>query len=637
MKMNQTAKLALIPAAALMISACGDNLPAESSAKAAPAKPATAAAVKTEPAATAPTENVIQAKTAETESSGNYSLEFLHVNDVHSYIDPVSMSLRVPEGLVRVKAGGPEALKSIIEETRRRNPDVLLISAGDQITGNASNYDNFHGEADAVVHGVFGTDYYMLGNHEFDHGGKGIAQYMDYMKKLSPQSVMINSDLTVGKDSPVKDTGIPQVIRKINGRNVAFYAVTAANKILKSSSPDPDMSFKDTVPLINAMTAEKASKADIHVLISHQGILDDRINSAKFNDIDIIIGGDSHSLCGDFRAGGIKGECVYPMTRKNASGNKICVVQAFEYGKLIGDLKVTFDEKGNVTECSGSPILPLWSATATLKGDNVTAEAQKAAAARIKEIISAEDNPFVEASPNAEMTKALEPYRNKIRENFKYLGRATQDLCTTRYPTDNCLIKDTPNPYGSETCKAFGRMYLDGTGASVYLGNSGMYRVDLEQGDFTDLELMAITPFNNEIVEIELTGTELIEVLNQVVSYVNDDITSRDGGIPCGYGFSYAINNTATPVVSDVMIVGDDGKAAPVVKDGKYRILTTDYVLKGKDGFKKLKGKEVLRKYGSDANLVRQYLKKHEIIPVIPHDLKTITSFRDTDTNKKKQ
>ena len=78
MKMNQTAKLALIPAAALMISACGDNLPAESSAKAAPAKPATAAAVKTEQAATAPTENVIQAKTAETESSGNYSLEFLN-------------------------------------------------------------------------------------------------------------------------------------------------------------------------------------------------------------------------------------------------------------------------------------------------------------------------------------------------------------------------------------------------------------------------------------------------------------------------------------------------------------------------------------------------------------------------------
>ena len=86
-----------------------------------------------------------------------------------------------------------------------------------------------------------------------------------------------------------------------------------------------------------------------------------------------------------------------------------------------------------------------------------------------------------------------------------------------------------------------------------------------------------------------------------------------------------------TPVVSDVMIVRDDGKAVPVAKDKKYRILTTDYMLKGKDGYKKLKGREVLRSYGSDANLVRQYLKKHEIIPVIPHDLKTITSFKDKD------
>lgn len=80
-----------------------------------------------------------------------YTLEILHVNDVHSNIDPVRISLRTGDGrTLRAAAGGPEALMSVIEARRKENPDLLMISAGDQITGNAVNFDLFHGESDAV-------------------------------------------------------------------------------------------------------------------------------------------------------------------------------------------------------------------------------------------------------------------------------------------------------------------------------------------------------------------------------------------------------------------------------------------------------------------------------------------------------
>lgn len=611
--MNKSLKYALIPAAALIMAACSTD-------STAPAAEGSLNKHVSPDVGTEPRDN---------EKSDGYLLEILHLNDIHSYIDPAPVSLRTEEGLVRIKAGGPEALKYIIDEKRRRNPDAVLVSDGDQITGNASNYDLFHGEADAVLHGMLKTDYYMLGNHEFDHGGKGIAEYLGYMKKFSPQSILINSDLTVGKNSPVTDTGVTYDIRKINGRNVAFYAVTTESKIRKSSSPDSDMKFKPTVSIINALTAKNRGKADIHVLLSHQGIISDRLNAAKFNDIDVIIGGDSHSLCGDFSAGGIRGECVYPMTRTNATGHRTCVVQAYEYGKVIGDLKVIFDEKGNVTACKGSPIMPLWQDTAILKGDDVTAQMQHDAEKRIKEIINDPFNPFTQAHTDDEMTKALEPYRNRIRMNFRYLGKATQDLCTTRYPTDNCLIKSIPNPYGSETCRAFGAMYLDGTGADIYLANSGMYRTDLEKGDFTDLELLAISPFNNYINEIELTGKEFSEILNRTMEFVNRNRTGRDGGVPCGYGFSYAIDNRKSRPVTDVRIVTPVGKSVPITPDGTYKVLVSDYLLRGKDGYRGLKGKEVIKNYGNDAEIVRKYLKKHEIIPVIPRDMKTITSFTD--------
>ena len=87
------------------------------------------------------------------ESVGNadFVLEIMHVNDVHSYIDPAKVSLKTPIGMVRVKVGGPEAIKTVINTRRKANPDLIFISAGDQITGNASNYDTFHGEADAAV------------------------------------------------------------------------------------------------------------------------------------------------------------------------------------------------------------------------------------------------------------------------------------------------------------------------------------------------------------------------------------------------------------------------------------------------------------------------------------------------------
>lgn len=38
-------------------------------------------------------------------------------------------------------------------------------------------------------------------------------------------------------------------------------------------------------------------------------------------------------------------------------GRKVPVVQAYAYGKYLGYLNVTFDEKGNVVEAVGNPVL----------------------------------------------------------------------------------------------------------------------------------------------------------------------------------------------------------------------------------------------------------------------------------------
>ncbi len=47
----------------------------------------------------------------------------------------------------------------------------------------------------------------------------------------------------------------------------------------------------------------------------------------------------------------------YPFMVRSDDGRNVPVVQAFAFGKYLGYLKVTFDEKGDVVKAVGNPIL----------------------------------------------------------------------------------------------------------------------------------------------------------------------------------------------------------------------------------------------------------------------------------------
>ncbi len=571
------------------------------------------------------TSKILEISSLQNQSDVDFDLEILHMNDVHSYMNPVGVSIKTSQGVVRVKVGGVESFSNIIKTRKKENPNLLVISAGDQITGNAANYDIFHGESDAVLHGLYGNDYYVLGNHEFDHGGQGIASFIGFMKKFSPKSVLLNSDLTVGPNSPIKnDNGVVQDFKNISGHEIVFYGVTAGKKITKSSSPDPDMKFKETISAINELSKANKDRAKIQVLVSHQGIISDRINAAKLNDIDIIVGGDSHSLCGDFSKYGLKGECVYPMTLKNASGHKICVVQANEYGKILGDLSVSFDKDGNVLSCKGKPFMPLWVETATLKNskDATSPENKTKAQKLVQELIDNPNTSFVKAVHDEEVVRTMKPYWDRISRDNKLIGKASQDLCATRYPGDECVINNAPSFGGSEVCQVLGEIFTEHTGKedSFFLSNSGMFRIDIEAGDFTEADLLGVIPFNNKIIETRLPGKEIIDLLNQVYRYINRDVAARDGGVPCGYGFKYDLDNTQKDNVRNVKVLGKDGKYSSIIPNKEYTVITTDYVMRGKDGYDILKKHNVLQDFGLAPDIVKAYLKKNLTLPKLPKD-----------------
>lgn len=572
-----------------------------------------------------------------------FTLEIMHVNDMHSYLEPSTLTFTTSYGRVTAQVGGVLALSQLIKTKRQSNPNLIMLSSGDQITGNAANYDLFQGESDALVLKHFKADFYTLGNHEFDHGSQGMTTYANWVKKFSPQTKLVISNVALPAHDPINPFIEKIHLKTINGRKVAFLGLTDPKKIFQSSQPVPGTKITEAVTTINELTAPlvASGKAQIIVLLTHEGVALDRLNAAKFNDVDVIIGGDSHSLCGDFKNTGLTPQCRYPMTLKNASNHQVCVVQAYEYTKLIGDLWVDFDAKGNVQKCYGHPLMPVFTASAKFKdeGKKLTSLNSTSATTAINELID-QTSELVVASIDPELEKALTPYLTKIHSRFtQKLGYVAQDLCSTRLPGESCDLKNRPAPHGSETCQVFAQAYLSELGGDLFLGNSGSVRADLAKGELTADKLLEVIPFGNKLVMVELTGTELLTLLNQTYRYILREPDSRSGSVPCGYGLlltldeAKALTDPITKVKVITSLTSSNQAQGSMVTESKdlptsktvtalepnkvYRVLTNDYLIQGKDGYTALKHKKPYEFGLTDAQVLTNYLKRHDSLPLL--------------------
>lgn len=572
-----------------------------------------------------------------------FTLEIMHVNDMHSYLEPSTLTFTTSYGRVTAQVGGVLALSQLIKTKRQSNPNLIMLSSGDQITGNAANYDLFQGESDALVLKHFKADFYTLGNHEFDHGSQGMTTYANWVKKFSPQTKLVISNVALPAHDPINPFIEKIHLKTINGRKVAFLGLTDPKKIFQSSQPVPGTKITEAVTTINELTAPlvASGKAQIIVLLTHEGVALDRLNAAKFNDVDVIIGGDSHSLCGDFKNTGLTPQCRYPMTLKNASNHQVCVVQAYEYTKLIGDLWVDFDAKGNVQKCYGHPLMPVFTASAKFKdeGKKLTSLNSTSATTAINELID-QTSELVVASIDPELEKALTPYLTKIHSRFtQKLGYVAQDLCSTRLPGESCDLKNRHAPHGSETCQVFAQAYLSELGGDLFLGNSGSVRADLAKGELTADKLLEVIPFGNKLVMVELTGTELLTLLNQTYRYILREPDSRSGSVPCGYGLlltldeAKALTDPITKVKVITSLTSSNQAQGSMVTESKdlptsktvtalepnkvYRVLTNDYLIQGKDGYTALKHKKPYEFGLTDAQVLTNYLKRHDSLPLL--------------------
>jgi 5'-nucleotidase len=260
-------------------------------------------------------------------------ITILHTNDVHSHIEPFPV-----DDIDYPNLGGVARRSTLIETVRKENPNTLLLDAGDIFQG-TPYFNIYGGEIEFKLMSMLKYDAATIGNHDFDNGIDGLfaqlpnatfdfvsANY-DFSKTVlnnhvKPYKIFIKNDIKIG----------------VFGLGIELEGLV-----------DPK-NYKETKYLNPVEIAKKVSKTlkekehcDLVICLSHLGYhyksdkIDDLKLAAQTKDIDLIIGGHTHTFL------------PKPTITKNSVGENVLVNQVGCYGINLGRIDFYFDDNKNKT------------------------------------------------------------------------------------------------------------------------------------------------------------------------------------------------------------------------------------------------------------------------------------------------
>lgn len=450
-------------------------------------------------------------------SFADETITLLHTNDLHAHVEPVKVK--------GVEIGGYARQATLIRRLRAESTNPLLLNGGDTFQGTLY-FNVYHGMADVAFMNQVGYQAMAVGNHEFDRGPAGLA---DFARLANFPVLAANLDVT---EEPLLRDLIKASATLLAG-SVKVGVVGAVTPDLPTiSSPGDKVRMKDLVPSLQAAIDDLLKQGlDKIVVVSHCGYGEEKRMAQQLKGVDVVVGGHSHTflgnvkLPGDPRSGG-----AYPSVVKNADGDTALVVQSWEWGKVFGRLEVTFDHEGKVKAWSRDQPIP------------VTSEIP--------------EDPTVAAMVIA-LKKPIEELMNKA------VGEALADIPRNGPGKQGAMADMITDAMLASTQKM---------GSVIALMNAGGVRSALNAGKITYGDAISVQPFNNTLVVLDLTGDELTQALKSGVLYVSKG-SSIDGEKVIVAGEPLDPKKTYRCTFNSFIAGGGDGLT--VVKDAKgYRLDT---------------------------------------------------------------
>ncbi|MGW8169848.1 MAG: NAD nucleotidase [Sulfurovaceae bacterium] len=531
-----------------------------------------------------------------------FELTILHINDHHSHLEPEPLELSSNGKTYEIEAGGMARVASLIKTLKSRSKNPLVLHAGDAMSGTLY-FTLFKGQADVELMNEMGFDTFTLGNHEFDEGDEVLARFIDKAK-----FPIITANVEALKGSTLYDKWKPYIIKEIDGHKVGIIGLETAQKTSASSRPSNAISFYDEIFRTQRYVDELHSKGiDKIILLSHFGYENDQRLAQKVKGIDVIIDGDSHSLLGDFSAIGLAAAGEYPTIISKDDGSKVCIAQAWEYSKVLGELHVVFDDKGNVASCGGKAHL--------ISGDSIYLKDAKGNKKQIdkKNLYALQSTLKNSGSMNIvkddkKVAKKLSVYKDQIKsKSAEVIGSIGEDLRHIRVPGKTYDgIEGGLLPLGSELAPVIAASFYQASlRADACIQNAGGVRSSLHAGEMTVGGVYGLLPFSNTLVEVELSGAEVKQTFEDALINFYDNYGS-DGSFPYAYALRYDIDMSRPKnnrVYNLEVKERKSGKWMPIDMSKRYVIVVNSYISEGRDGYTTLQEVQQQRGKGVDTYL----------------------------------
>uniref|UniRef100_A0A1Q3FBL0 Apyrase n=1 Tax=Culex tarsalis TaxID=7177 RepID=A0A1Q3FBL0_CULTA len=519
-------------------------------------------------------------------------LVILHNNDMHARFEQIGAygNECQPADVASNRCyGGFARVAHKVREYRAKEANgglpVLYLNAGDTYTGTpwfAVYKDNIT----AAFLNLLKPDAISLGNHEFDLGVNGLVPFLN---EVDFPVLAANLDLSKTPSMQSTKSLRPSTVFTKGGVKIGIIGyLTPETKQLTQVNT---VEYLDEIEAINKEAAAlKSQGVNILIALGHSGLERDRQIAAGCPDIDLVIGGHSHTFLYSGTAPDEvdKPEGPYPVLVQNRAGRDVPVVQAYAYTKYLGYMKVDFDQAGNLLSFDGSPIL--------LNGA---------------------------VDRDSDVLELLDVYRPGILELDEVIGQTRVLLDASRCRFEECNIgnmisdamvmtyamsREQTNEFWTDAAIAF--IQGGGIRASIEVG---------EGGNITKKDLKTVLPFGNAMILAEVTGETIRQMLEHSVS-------RYDGRT----GYGEFLQMAGVHVVYDLSkppghrVVSVEVRCArcsipsfsPLYDYDRYKIILNQFLWEGGDGYTVFSGRNFEVLTWGEYEITEEYLSRFS--PVYP-------------------
>ncbi len=304
-------------------------------------------------------------------------VKIIAFNDFHGQLEaPGSLRANAATATPTIPVGGVEWMAAYVDVLKAKNPNNVVVSAGDLIGATPLISALFHDEPTIEAMNRLGLEFNAVGNHEFDEGRDELLRMQN--GGCHPFDANSCQGAAVGTPVPfegarfdflaanVYDTAskktlfAPYAIKTFGNVRVAFIGMTLKETpTIVSPSGVAGLEFTDEAASVNALIPKlKARGVKAVVVLIHQGGTQpvtqaaDTINSCTGNlagtpiapivnrlddEVDLVISGHTHQ--------------AYNCLLSNKSGRLISVTSANSIGRVLTDIDIQVNPKsGDITK-----------------------------------------------------------------------------------------------------------------------------------------------------------------------------------------------------------------------------------------------------------------------------------------------